>query len=161
MENKKKQGIQFHRDDIVTHVPTCCLIEDYWILHTAFEAINGCNLTEARELIDTAMQCLQESIEQYTAVDKSLKITPSVSSAIAMGIQSGVIMNGNEDLKCRAGHPLSEADYCCKWGDCPYRDKCDPGNGSYLLEGDIEYEAWGLQNEDKFVEDLYTHFENE
>ena len=157
---ERKQEIRFHCDDIVTNVPTCCLIEDYWMLHTAFEAINGCDLAQAKELIDVVMQCLQESIERHTTVDKTLKIKPSVSSAIATGIRDGIILNGNEDLKCRAGHPLSEADSCCKWGDCPYRDKCDPNNGSYLLEGDIEYEAWGLQSEDEFVATLDSHFEN-
>lgn len=148
--------VQFHAEDIITHVPTCCLIEDYWTLHTALAAIDGCDLAQAREQINTTMECLAEKIDRFTSIRPGLNIRPSITSVIAMSSESGIVMDDNDDLKCKAGKPISEAgiNYC---GACPYRNECDPDEGSILLEGDVHYEAWGypsMQDDEAFLKAL-------
>ena len=145
--------IEFHADDIITHVPTCCLIEDYWILHTAMDALDRFDINSAKETISSVMDCLMESIDRFTQVKSGLQIEPSVSSAIAMSCESGIIMNDKEDLKCLAGNPLSRAGlYYCD--ACPHHGTCDPDNGEFLLERGIPYKAWGHTDEEDFVSGL-------
>lgn len=156
MNRKGINIVRFHSEDIITNVPTCCLIEDYWTLHTALAAIDGCDLAQAREQINTAMECLAENIDRFTSVKAGLNIRPSVCSVIAMSCESGIVMDGDDDLKCRAGRPVSEAgiNYC---GACPHSNECDPDEGSILLEGDVRYETWGypsMQDDGKFLETL-------
>lgn len=138
-------SINFHADDITTNVPTCCLIEDYWILRTAIAALDAGDVYEAKENILTAMNCLEESIDRFTMVRPDLQIRPSVFSAIAMSHESGIIMHGDEDLRCIKGHPLSDAGMSyCNCEECPFRidGGCDPEEGSILLEGGVRYKAW-------------------
>ena len=147
--------IKFHSDDIVTHVPTCCLIEDYWMLHSALESLEGDDVWQAKRDIQCAMECLSESIDRFTQIDSGLKIQPSVYSAIAMACGNGIIMNGDEDLKCANGFPLSAAgdSHCGICGHCK-DETCCPDEGTLLLEGGVRYEAGIGRDDEAFVEAL-------
>lgn len=145
--------IEFHSDDIVTHVPTCCLIEDYWMIRTALEEMDSSDLTGARETLNGVMDCLMEALDRFTQVKSGLYIEPSVSSPIAMSCESGIIMNDRHDLRCQADLPISyPGAYHC--GDCPHMGDCDPENGVYLLEGGISYKPWGQSDEEDFLASL-------
>ena len=125
------------RDDIITHIPTCCLIEDYQALAKAIENYDW-------DEVDTVMQCLSETITRYTKAPEGLDIAPSVSSIIAMSCYSGIVMNGNKDLNCAMGKPVSKAMDCeCRQcpDDCPYwlNKSCRPEYGQLALEGGISY----------------------
>ena len=139
-------NVKFH-DDIVTHAPTCCLIEDYWMLQKALNYLEVGDLAEAKEEINCAMECLAESIERYTKVPGGLEIVPSQYSAIAMSCENGIIMDGNKDLRCRAGKCLSDAGGChcdtCHFAISNGGDECDPEHGYILLENDVAYDATG------------------
>lgn len=137
--------IKFHANDIITEVPTCCLIEDYWMLKRALDALKGHDIEEAKSEISCAMDCIMESIDRFTKTADGLDIRPSVNSAIVMSVESGIIMDGNKDLCCRAGNPLSDAGsrHC---DDCPFLysnggDECDPESGYVLLENELSYNA--------------------
>jgi len=145
--------IEFHSDDIVTHIPTCCLIEDYWMVRTALDEMDSGDLTGARETLNGVMDCLMESIDRFTQVKSGLYIEPSVSSPIAMSCESGIIMNDRHDLRCQAGLTISyPGAYHC--GDCRHMDVCDPEDGVYLLEGNIRYQPWGRSSDEEFVKAL-------
>lgn len=153
--------ISFHSDDIITHVPTCCLIEDYWMIRTALEEIANFEISGAVETLNSVMECLMESIDRFTQVKSGLHIEPSVSSPIAMTCESGIVMDRDEDLKCMAGRPISHAgiQYC---GDCTYHGSCNPDDGKFMLEGGISYKAWGTEDEVLFVNALKRfHEKNE
>jgi integrase len=105
------------------------------------------DLAEAKEEINCAMECLAESIERYTKVPDGLEIVPSQHSAIAMSCENGIIMDGNKDLRCRAGKCLSDAGGChcdtCHFAISNGGDECDPEHGYILLENDMTYDATG------------------
>lgn len=133
------------RDDIETDVPTCCLIEDYWTLQRALNHLDVGDIAEARDEIRCAMECIEEAIGRYTVVPAGLDIKPSVNSAIAMEMNSGIIMDGNKDLRCRAGKCLSDSAACSCLAGCPYAriGGCFPEKGRILLENDVAYDATG------------------
>lgn len=145
-EEAKQMNVKFY-NNIVTHAPTCCLIEDYWMLQRALNHLSVGDLDEAREEIACAMECIREAINDCTEVPEGLEIAPSECSAIAMCCDNGIIMNGNKDLRCRAGENLSDAGGChCE--TCPFAisnggDECDPEHGYILLEKGVVYDATG------------------
>lgn len=166
--------VEFHAADIITAVPTCCLIEDYWILHNAMKNLDRLKALipesnavqgiwgDIKDDIGTAMDCIQESIDRFTMVQKDLQIRPSVYSAIAMCCESGIILdNKRKDLLCAAGHPVSEAGerHCAT---CPFADhhggSCDPDGGFLVLANDIRYLTNG-NNAEAFVDSLYDRYE--
>lgn len=140
--------VKFH-DNIVTHVPICCLIDDYWMLQSALNHLDVGDLMEAKADIACVMECLAETIDRYTKVPEGLDITPSVFAPIAMCVENGVIMDGNKELHCRAGERLSEV--CCTSAceNCLHRlsDEedcdCDPEHGVIALENGVVYDATG------------------
>lgn len=102
-------------DNIVTHVPTCCLVEDYQTLVAAVRTMDW-------EAVQTVIDCLGDVIDQFTEVPEGLKIKPSGSSAIAMSIENGILHDGNgEDLLCAAGRPVS---FAMAGGVCQCPDNC-------------------------------------
>lgn len=129
-ENK---GYQF-RDDIVTIVPTACLIEDVQKLGRALSrAADPAYDTVAvlKEECATTAECLAEVIARYTLVPPDLQIEPSGSSLVAMGMENGIIVNADgKDIVCRAGHPISNAmNGACSQCDqaCPFFQLCFDG----------------------------------
>lgn len=127
--------IQF-RADIVTHVPTCCLIEHYQILS---EAIS----TGDWDSVATVMDCIAENIDRHTEVPADLTIRPSGSSLIAMGHQAGIILDSEGmDIKCAAGIPVSQAllggtEQCRE--DCPHQGSCEQSRCVFSLEKGVLY----------------------
>lgn len=142
--------VKFH-NTIITHAPTCCLIEDYWSLQRALNYLAVGDLSEAKEEISCVMECIRDTIGDFTEVPDELEIVPSEYSAIAMNVDNGIIMNGNEDLRCRAGKCLSDAGGClCE--TCPYAisnngDECDPKHGYILLENELSYDATAVDED--------------
>lgn len=120
------------KDNIVTHAPTSCLVEDYQSLVAAARTMDW-------EAVQTVIDCLGEVIDQFTEVPEGLKIKPSGSSPIAMSIEPGILLDGNgEDLLCAAGRPVSLAmagGVCQCPDDCGVRKDfgCDPMGCSILL----------------------------
>lgn len=133
-------GYQF-RTDIITNVPTCCLVEDIQMLR---EALTYPLPLEAQDLIQTVAECLEESIGRYTTVPDGLDITPSGSSLVAMSHKSGIIVNGEgKDILCLAGHPISAAQLeCCGGTECLYANtgRCLPDEGRFCLQCGEEYQ---------------------
>lgn len=150
------KNIRFEADKIITAVPTCCLIEDYWILALAKKQLDEGNWKDALENIGCAMECIQESIDRFTMIQKDLDINPSVYSAIAMSEESGIILvNDKHDLRCLAGKPLSDANNCA----CPYCEyyvrnggTCDPDEGKVMLLGNVEYNMLDVDSEEFMCE---------
>lgn len=148
-------NIEF-RDDIITHLPTACLVEDYQQLIRAIQYGDWDN-------VQVVADCIAEVIEQFTIVPQDLEVHPSGSSIIAMGCDSGIITAGHKDLRCAAGRPASEALFAgCNQcpNDCRYRaeNKCDPEACVLLLEGGILYQRAGSDEDDKLVELLKDYF---
>lgn len=128
------------RDDIMTIVPTACLVEDVQRLSLALKRaddpdyLRNSNITayDAEEILrDEAavlVECLADIIEQFTVVPPDLEITPSGSSLVAMGMENGIIVGADgKDITCRAGHPISAAmsGACCQCNDsCPHFQAC-------------------------------------
>lgn len=145
------------RDNIKTNVPTCCLIEDYWTLQRALKHLEVGDINEARDEIECAMECIEEAISRYTIVPESVEIKPTVNSAISMEVHSGIITDGNKDLRCRAGKPMSDSAACACFVGCPYAkitdpESCFPENGRILLENGVVYEA--TEDKEEFLDAL-------
>lgn len=102
-------------DNIITHVPTCCLVEDYQGLAAAVHNMDW-------EAVQTVIDCLGETIDRFTEVPVGLNIKPSGSSAVAMDIENGIILDGyGKDLLCAAGKPVS---FAMAGGVCQCPDDC-------------------------------------
>ena len=86
----------------VTHVPTCALIEEY---HTLLQAIKDGDW----DLVHCAMDCIAEDIDRHTEVPEGSNVTPSPSSIIDMSMENGIFTNGDDDIRCATGHPVSNA----------------------------------------------------
>lgn len=142
------------RKDIITHIPTCCLVEDYQTLLYALESGNHLKMVGA---IKTTLECLAETIDRYTTIPDGLHVVPSPSSIIAMGQESGIIVNGSEDIKCADGKPVSNAmaGGCCQCCEqCRFFQKgCDPEHGLLLLKSGFLYDG-AAENEDSLLESL-------
>lgn len=117
-------------NNIITHVPTACLIEDYQTLQLALNAIDICP-HDTQEHIRCVMECLASVIDSCTEVPAGLDIKPSPSSLIAMSCKEGVLTDENgKDFRCIGGKPVSSAlsGGCCQCDkSCPYFNAgCDP-----------------------------------
>jgi len=125
--------IQF-RDDIVTKVPTCALIENYQDLGRAIRNRDW-------DLVQVVANCLADTISDYTAVPEHLKITPSGASLVAMDCESGIILGADgRDIRCIAGKAVSEtmSAECCQCDtNCLRENGCLPECGRIRL-GDGE-----------------------
>lgn len=145
------------RDDIVSNVPTVCLVEDYQQLIRAIRYGDW-------ENVQVVADCIAEVIERFTVVPKDLTIHPSGSSIIAMGHENGIITAENRDLRCAAGRPVSDAlsagcNQCPD--DCRYKAEkiCDPDECELFLQGDIRYQPAGSGEDDALVESLINYTE--
>lgn len=145
------------RNDIITHVPTACLIEDIQKLNAA---LNRGDIEDAMVTID----CLAEAIDKYTEVPDGLEIKPSSTSIIAMGCQPGIIVSNGKDLKCAYGHPVSSvmAGGCCQCDEnCPhFNAECYPEYGVTMLEGGFIYDG-SSEREDALIKFLDDYTEKE
>lgn len=117
-------------NNIITHVPTACLIEDYQTLQLALNAIDTCP-HDTQEHIRCVMECLASVIDSCTEVPAGLDIKPSPSSLIAMSCKEGVLTDEEgKDFRCIGGKPVSSAlsGGCCQCDkSCPYFNAgCDP-----------------------------------
>lgn len=112
--------------NIITHIPTECLVEDYQSL------VKGLKTNDWSE-VECVIQCLSDSISRYTEVPEGLKLYPSGNSAVAMSLDNGIITDGNgNDLVCKNGIPLSETEGCTGiTGD----DPSDPKTCPYFAMG--------------------------
>lgn len=126
------------RTDIITHVPTCCLVEDIQKLQ---DALNRGDLED----IGVVLECLAEVVDRYTEVPAGLDIKPSASSVVAMGCKPGIIVEHGKDLKCADGKPISLAmgGGCCQCDEsCPhYQEDCSPEDGMVILNGGFVYDG--------------------
>ena len=140
-------------NNIITNVPTCCLVEDYQMLQ---KAINH----KDWEWVECVRDCLEDSIDRYTTVPQNLHITPSSRSLIAMSCHSGIITDefGN-DILCAAERPVSEG---CDPENCVHcqQHKCDPEKGFILLKGNFLYEP-GCLNDEKLLNFLDNFYQTE
>ena len=145
-------------NEFISKVPTCCLVEDYQTLVRAMSSLTVHDLQEARENIQTVMDCLAEVIDRYTAVPNGM-FMPSGSSAIAMGCESGIItVDGKRDLMCLNGIGLSKIlEGGCRQcpETCPHYSVCAPEVLGILLENGRAY-ALGSDDAEKMVEELNT-----
>lgn len=117
------------RNDIVSHVPTCALIEVAQALEDAIADKNWSAVTACQDYI-------AEHIERYTTVPDGLNITPSVTSLIAMGSSSGILMDGKNDFLCESGFPVSVAGDTRLCNSCQYHSyQCFPERCRVLLKG--------------------------
>ena len=128
-------GYQF-RADIVTIVPTACLVEAIQALSRALNKAADADYAEyaesiLRDEVKTTIDCLANDIEQFTVVPPDLEIVPSASSLIAMSMETGVIVGADgKDIPCRAGFPISYAlgGACCQcYEECPHYEECFGG----------------------------------
>lgn len=123
--------------DIITSVPTACLVEDYQALLSAIK-------NEDWEVVQTVADCLAENISKHTSGLKGLDIVPSGSSLIAMGIKTGILLQDNKDFLCAAGKQVSRAlqdGYCQCKSDCPhFKQDCFPETEGILLQHERFYE---------------------
>lgn len=134
-ENK---GYQF-RDDIITIVPTACLIEDVQKLGLALSKAVDPDydaVAVLKEECATTAECLADIVARYTLVPPDLQIEPSGSSLVAMGMESGIIVDADgNDIACRAGAPISSAmkGTCCQCDQaCPFFQLCFNGRADDL-----------------------------
>ncbi len=107
---------------IITKVPIGYLIEDYQGLLKAVRGLrDGTMLVEdVIEEIECVMECLADSIDKFTP--KTDKLSPSVSTAISMDIEDGLITQPDgSDLLCAAGKPVSQA---MAGGVCQCSEEC-------------------------------------
>lgn len=138
-------GIHF-QEGFITTVATEALIEDYQMLSKAYNSGDW-------SLVQCTMECIANVIANNTVAPKEgLKITPSPSSVINLAINNGILMDGENDVQCKAGHPVSNAIDCC--GDttcskeCPYFGKeCLPESGPILLQNDVPYYMDAIEDE--------------
>lgn len=135
-------SIEFNAD-IITHVPTACLVEDYQALLCAIK-------NEDWEVVQTVADCLAESISRHTSGLKGLDIVPSGSSLVAMGVKTGILLRDGRDLLCATGKQVSHAlsGGCCQCEpDCPhFNQDCFPDTEGILLRHERFYE-YGASNE--------------
>ena len=112
------------RNDIVTHVPTGCLVEDYQTLQQVLDAIQDSRLEEAKKLVHTVMECLGSVIQDCTEVPEGVSIKPGPSSLIAMSCQEGLLLKGDDtDFRCLGGKEISSV---LTGGVCQCdRDSCE------------------------------------
>ena len=127
-----RNGYQF-RADIVTIVPTACLVEDIQALSRALNKADDADCAEDAEFIlkdevKTTIDCLASNIEQFTVVPPDLEMVPSGSSLVAMAMENGIIVGADgKDIPCRAGFPISYAlgGACCQCDEeCPHYEEC-------------------------------------
>lgn len=130
------------RNDVITHVPTCCLIEDVQKLRLAVNSGDW-------DAVETTIECLAESIDRFTEVPDGLDLKPSVSSLVAMGCESGIITSGGKDIDCAGGWPVSsamEGGVCqCDEKCAYYGRKCHPEYGDILLKENFVYDGSSRQ----------------
>ena len=139
-------------NNIITHVPTACLIEDYQTLQLALNAIDICP-HDTQEHIRCVMECLASVIDSCTEVPAGLDIKPSPSSLIAMSCKEGVLTDENgKDFRCIGGKPVSSAlsGGCCQCDEsCPHFGKeCDPENCRIQLPSGFCYEPGSATDEE-------------
>lgn len=141
-------GIQF-RNDIITHVPTECLIEDYQTLVQAVQEENW-------DLVRCVKECIASVIDSYTMVPDGLDIKPSPSSVIAPGCRDGIMVSDNADILCAAGKPIS---FALSGGVCQCSDKCmathdcAPEACYIKMDQGLTYKPT-MQKPSEFVEDI-------
>ena len=107
---------------IITRVPTECLIEDYQGMLKAVRGLRDGTMPveDVIEEIGCVMDCLADSIDKFTP--KTDKISPSVSTAISMDIEAGLITQPDgKDLLCAADKPVSQA---MASGVCQCSEEC-------------------------------------
>ena len=151
-------------NNIITHAPTACLIEDYQTLQRALDAIDICP-HDTQEHIRCVMECLASVIDSCTKVPTGLDIKPSPSSLIAMSCQEGILTDEKgKDFLCAAGKPVSGAmsGGCCQCDEtCAYFGKeCDPENCHVLLPDEFMYEP-GPGEDEKLLEHLGEEAEDD
>lgn len=134
-------------ENIITHIPVECLIEDYQGLMQALRENNW-------ELVQLVMDCLAETIDQYTETNDTIGFKPSVSTLVAMGTSRGIVTcNGFNDILCAGQTGVSEAmaggvlqEHC---DNCPHHDKdCFPEKGQLLLYNGFTYDGSPRMSED-------------
>ena len=142
--DKSKDAYKF-TTEIITHVPTCALIEDYQALQ---KAVNTCDWDEVK----TVMECLAASIGRYTDVPKCFQISPSPSSLVAMSCESGILVTEDEkDFSCAAGLPVSRAlsgGACQCDASCMTEHGCCPEEGKMLLQCGFTYDMERSSSQD-------------
>lgn len=147
-------GVQF-RDDIVSHVPTACLVEDYQAL---VQAVNEHDW----DMVETVAQCIAEVIDRHTIVPEGLDIKPSPSSLVALACENGIIMSDYADIRCAAGKPVSFAlsgGVCQCSEECMAAHACNPEECHIQLESGTTY-APSVQKSDEFVSELTARMRN-
>lgn len=163
------------RNDVFAKVPVECLIEEVQILRASLESYLHSGKTEQDvtnliEDVHTVIDCLEEDIDRYTEVPNDLKVVPSGSTLIAMGIKSGIIVQEDgSDILCAAGKPISEtmSGGCCQCGSCEHYSKCfaDYGLPRYgrILPMDMIHQLDGSVDKSPFtIDDLIVkHLDRE
>ena len=139
-------------NNIITHVPTACLIEDYQTLQKALDAIDICP-HDTQEYVRCVMDCLASVIDSCTEVPAGLDIKPSPSSLIAMSCKEGVLTDENgKDFPCIGGKPVSNvlSGGCCQCDkSCPYFNAgCDPEMCRIQLPSGFCYEPGSREDEE-------------
>lgn len=139
-------------NNIITHVPTACLIEDYQTLQKALDAIDVCP-HDTLEHIRCVMECLASVIDSCTEVPAGLDIRPSPSSLIAMSCREGILTDEKgKDFRCIGGKPVSNAlsGGCCQCDkSCPYFNAgCDPEMCRIQLPSGFCYEPGSGEDEE-------------
>lgn len=151
-------------NNIITHVPTACLIEDYQTLQKALDAIDICP-HDTQENIRCVMECLASVIDSCTEVPVGLDIKPSPSSLIAMSCKEGILTDEEgKDFSCIGGKPVSNAlsGGCCQCDkSCPYFNAgCDPEMCRIQLPNGMSYEP-GSGEDEKLLEYLGEEADDE
>lgn len=122
--------------DSVTLAPTECLIEDYQTLAHALK-------TRDWDEVQTVMECLANIIDDYATQSEYTTFKPSVSSAILMSYDNGILAKEDgTDVQCMFGRNISTAmdgGVCQCPDDCPHRNKCKPEDGELLLSNGMYY----------------------
>lgn len=137
--------------EIKTTVPTGCLIEDYQTLQRAAKEQDW-------DLVRVVMDCLASTIDSCTDVPNGVKIQPSCSSVIIPSVNTGILLNNQEDILCANGKDASFAlsgGVCQCDSSCPFFQKeCSPDDGEMLLQNEIYYEFGDTLSTDELLSQL-------
>lgn len=121
-------------------MPAALLVEDIQALQLAIR-------NDSKDLVESVLECLQESLDCYAVIPEGMTVKPSASSIIAPSHKAGIILQENgQDLHCVMHRPVSEAmDGGCQQcsDNCPYLidGDCAPEKGLICLTSEFTYDA--------------------
>lgn len=142
-----RPGFHFN-NNLVTMVPTDCLVENIQTLKRALGDMDG-------ESICAIIMCLEDLLESHTFVPKDMPVYPGSSMLVAGGCRPGVLVpNCAGDFPCKAGHPLSSIimggvrqceESCPNSGSCFDIGADEPHHGLIQPLGVDELQPWDEQ----------------